>query len=63
MGEMKWNRARSIAAYYKGGNTMQQIAEEFGISRSRVSRIIRFQTGVKPRPRGPAPKGIEDNRN
>lgn len=40
-----------IMAMYSGGNTLQQIADEFGVSRQRIEQIVRKEGGAKRGPR------------
>lgn len=48
----QWRRTREIAALYRGGDTMQDIADRYGISKQRVAVIIRDRTGIAARSRG-----------
>lgn len=44
-------RSRNIAASYRFGNTMQQIADDYDLSKERVRQIL-HGANVKIRPRG-----------
>lgn len=61
---MTQDRNSRIIAAYKAGSTVYQVAEKFGISKSRVSQIVNRAgvsrspggwRGVGGRPRGPRP--------